>query len=85
MQQHFGIHIRRMRGVGIRVAERSAEDDNNIGQNVDLRCVREESLDLIDFPSASTSRNVNITNRNQNSSDERKSILVRIKRMDEKN
>lgn len=80
LQQHFGIHIGRAEGGGnIRgVGRRNEENEEDIvGQNVvNLRCVYEESVELAS--AASTSRNVN-----QNSSEERKSILVRIKRMDE--
>ncbi|KAL7072703.1 hypothetical protein ACQ4LE_007683 [Meloidogyne hapla] len=87
LQQHFGIHIRRVEGGrGIRgVGRRNEENEEDIGQNVvNLRCVYEESVEGL--PSAaSTSKNVTSTNRNRNSSDERKSILVRIKRMDETN
>nr|CAD2174983.1 unnamed protein product [Meloidogyne enterolobii] len=80
LQQHFGIHIGRAEGGGnIRgVGRRNEENEEDIvGQNVvNLRCVYEESVELAS--AASTSRKVN-----QNSSEERKSILVRIKRMDE--
>ncbi|CAK5085137.1 unnamed protein product [Meloidogyne enterolobii] len=80
LQQHFGIHIGRVEGGGnIRgVGRRNEENEEDIvGQNVvNLRCIYEESVELAS--AASTSRNVN-----QNSSEERKSILVRIKRMDE--
>ena len=77
LQQHFGIHIGRAEGGGnIRgVGRRNEENEEDIaGQNV--RCVYEESVEFAS--AASTSRKVN-----QNSSEERKSILVRIKRMDE--
>uniref|UniRef100_A0A915MLX6 PNPLA domain-containing protein n=1 Tax=Meloidogyne javanica TaxID=6303 RepID=A0A915MLX6_MELJA len=80
LQQHFGIHIGRAEGGGnIRgVGRRNEENEEDIvGQNVvNLRCIYEESVELAS--AASTSRNVN-----QNSSEEQKSILVRIKRMDE--
>ena len=90
LQNHFGIHIKQMEGGGgIRgIGRRNAENEDDIGQNVaDLRCGCEESVEIVGLSSvASTSRNVttNATNRNRNSSDERKSIMVRIKRMDEK-